>query len=70
MRTNENIHALYAILDYCEEPFLCRRKMQLNFLGEDFDAARCKEMCDNCRKALKVVEVDRTSEAQTILKFV
>lgn len=26
-RKNENVHALYAILDYCEEPYLCRRKM-------------------------------------------
>ena len=40
-RKNENLHALYAILDYCEEPYLCRRKMQLNFLGEDFDETRC-----------------------------
>ena len=26
-RKNENIHALYSILDYCEEPYVCRRKL-------------------------------------------
>ena len=36
-RKNENLHALYSILDYCEEPFTCRRKLQLSFLGEEFD---------------------------------
>lgn len=24
-RKNENVHALYAMLGYCEEPFICRR---------------------------------------------
>jgi bloom syndrome protein len=24
-RKNENLHALYSILDYCEETFVCRR---------------------------------------------
>jgi bloom syndrome protein len=69
-RKNENIHALYAILDYCEEPYLCRRKMQLNFLGEDFNEDRCNKMCDNCRKGLTVVESDRTHEAQLIVRFI
>lgn len=48
-RKNENLHALYSILEYCEEPFICRRKMQLNFLGEEFEDENCKNMCDNCR---------------------
>ena len=42
----------------------------MNFLGEDFDSGKCNQMCDNCRKGLKVVETDRTKEAQSILKFV
>ena len=28
-RKKENLHALYSILQYCEEPHLCRREMQL-----------------------------------------
>ena len=27
VRKNENLHALYSILNYCEEPFICRRKL-------------------------------------------
>jgi superfamily II DNA helicase RecQ len=26
-RKKENLHALYSILEYCEETYLCRRKM-------------------------------------------
>jgi bloom syndrome protein len=49
-RKNENLHALYSILEYCEEPYICRRQMQLSFLGEnDFQAKLCQKMCDNCR---------------------
>lgn len=69
-RKNENLHALYSILDYCEEPFTCRRKLQLSFLGEEFDESKCKRQCDNCKKHLKVVEVDLTEEAIKIVKMV
>jgi bloom syndrome protein len=55
-RKNENLHALYSILDYCEEPYICRRKLQLNFLGEDFDERLCNKMCDNCKQGLVVVQ--------------
>ena len=50
-------------MEYCEEPYLCRRKMQLEFLGEAFDANSCKGMCDNCRQGLKVVEKDYTADS-------
>ena len=26
-RKNENLHALYSMLEYCEEPYKCRREM-------------------------------------------
>ena len=48
-RKNENLHGLYSILEYCEEPYACRRKLQLQFLGEEFDEQKCDKMCDNCR---------------------
>ena len=48
---------------------MCRRKMQLNFLGEEFDEIACKGMCDNCRKSVNVVESDRSKEALTIVKL-
>jgi bloom syndrome protein len=63
IRKNENLHALYSILNYCEEPFECRRKLQLNFLGEEFDSKKCKRMCDNCKKGLHVVKRDVSQDA-------
>lgn len=48
------------MLSYCEEPFLCRRKMQLEYLGEEFDSKVCNHMCDNCRKYLDVEMDDVT----------
>lgn len=35
-RKNENLYALYKMLEFCEEPYLCRRKVLLNYLDEDF----------------------------------
>jgi superfamily II DNA helicase RecQ len=47
-RKNENLHALYKIIEFCEEPYLCRRKVLLNYLSEDFRAQNCNHFCDNC----------------------
>jgi ATP-dependent DNA helicase RecQ len=35
----------------------CRRKFVLHYFGEDFDDARCKGMCDNCKNPKEKVEV-------------
>eukprot|EP00347_Sterkiella_histriomuscorum_P002099 403369477 len=69
-RKNENVHALYSILEYCEEPYYCRRQLQLQFLGEKFDPSKCNKMCDNCRQDLEVYEKSYTREAQTVLRLV
>ena len=69
-RKNENLHALYKILEFCEEPYLCRRKILLNYLGEDFSKKKCNNMCDNCRKGLKVAEIDFTEHARFVVAMV
>ena len=70
LRKNENLHALYSILEYCEDPNICRRKMQLNFLGEKFEPSLCKRMCDNCRTGKVPVNKDYSKESKEILKLV
>lgn len=40
-RKKENLYALYSILSYCEERFECRRKLQMEFLGEKFNKKKC-----------------------------
>ena len=62
-RKKQNLHALYSILEYCEEPFLCRRKMQLQFLGEEFDESNCPRNCDNCKAGFRVTANDLTQQA-------
>ena len=74
MRKNENVHALYNMLGYAEEPNICRRKLQLDYLGErDFNPKSCNQMCDNCqggKKGSKVIYKDVTSEAQKVAELV
>lgn len=66
-RKNENLHGLYSILNYCEELNVCRRQMQLNFLGESFDDKNCNKMCDNCKRPYTFEDLDVTAEAKVIL---
>ena len=44
--------------------------MQLNYLGEDFDPAKCQNMCDNCCKKYKVTEKDASGAAVTIINLI
>ena len=55
------------MLEYCEEPNSCRRKMCIEFLGEKFDAKKCNRMCDNCIKDNEFDSVDVSDEARTVL---
>ena len=69
-RKNENLYALYKMLEFCEEPYLCRRKVMLNYLDEDFRSKQCNTMCDNCKKGLKVAEIDFTEQAKYVVAMV
>lgn len=40
------------------------------FLGEEFNEKQCDQMCDNCRKGLRVIDKNCTQEALKILEFV
>lgn len=41
---------LNKVVEFCENSFLCRRKMQLEYFGEEFDSEKCRKTCDNCIK--------------------
>ena len=58
------------MLEFCEEPYLCRRKVLLNYLDEDFRSKECNNMCDNCVKDLRVAEIDFTDQARIIVSMV
>mmetsp|Transcript_16862 Transcript_16862/g.31928 ORF Transcript_16862/g.31928 Transcript_16862/m.31928 type:complete len:1280 (-) Transcript_16862:2376-6215(-) len=63
------IDQLYGCLRYCENEFLCRRTMQLEFFGERFDRSKCNKTCDNCKAGLEPERRDLTSEAHAILQL-
>ena len=67
--TRKKIDQLYSCLRYCENEFLCRRTMQLEFFGETFDRARCNKTCDNCRNGKRAEKRDMSDLGRTILQL-
>lgn len=67
--TCRKIDQLYTCLRYCENEFRCRRTMQLEFFGENFDKVKCKKTCDNCKSGREAEQRDLTNEALQILEL-
>jgi bloom syndrome protein len=67
--TRKKIDQLYTCLRYCENEFLCRRTMQLEFFGEKFDRAKCNKTCDNCIAGKESEKRDLSNEGLDILKL-
>ena len=44
--------------------------MQLQFLGEAFQARDCRQMCDNCRAHTRAVQNDVTKEAIKLMQCI
>lgn len=65
--TRKKIDQLYTCLRYCENEFLCRRTMQLEFFGEKFDRSKCNKTCDNCIAGRESISRDLSSEGKVIL---
>jgi len=78
LSSNENRHSaniqkklsqLYQCLEYCENQYRCRRTMQLEFFGEDFDKNKCGGTCDNCRAGKVSEQRDMTHSAMEVLSL-
>lgn len=67
--TRRKIDQLYACLRYCEDNFECRRTLQLQFFGENFDPSNCNKTCDNCREGLVAENRSVTNETREILQL-
>ncbi|MBL0356516.1 MAG: DNA helicase RecQ [Chitinophagaceae bacterium] len=50
------------------EGAVCRRKILLSYFGEEYDTARCSNMCDNCNSPKEQIEAK--VEAQQGLKVI
>ena len=65
--TRRKVDQLYKIVQYCEDEFRCRRTMQLEFFGEDFNRSVCKGTCDNCKAGREPEKRNMTEVANSIL---
>ncbi len=51
------------------EGAVCRRKILLNYFGEEYDTKQCTKMCDNCNSPKELIEAKKeTQQALTIIK--
>ncbi len=50
------------------ESSVCRRKILLNYFGEDYNSTQCNCMCDNCKDPKELIEAKE--EAQQALKII
>jgi ATP-dependent DNA helicase RecQ len=50
------------------ESAVCRRKILLNYFGEEYDTKQCTKMCDNCNSPKELIEAK--TEAQQALKII
>lgn len=50
------------------ESAVCRRKILLNYFGEEYDAGQCTNMCDNCNSPKELLEAK--TETQQVLKII
>ncbi|KAJ8664571.1 hypothetical protein QAD02_006233 [Eretmocerus hayati] len=65
---------LYGMVNFCDNLADCRRALQLNYFGEQFDRQLCIEntvsTCDNCRSIDRITLVDVTDDAKALLQMV
>lgn len=50
------------------ESAVCRRKILLNYFGEEYHTGQCTNMCDNCNNPRELIEAK--TEAQQVLKII
>ncbi|MDO9376549.1 MAG: DNA helicase RecQ [Bacteroidota bacterium] len=58
---------IHETVSYAESA-VCRRKILLNYFGEDYDTAHCTQQCDNCNSPKDLIEAK--VEARQVLQIV
>jgi bloom syndrome protein len=64
-----NLTNLNKVVDYCTSETRCRRVMQLEYFGEEFDARRCRKHCDNCMSGGNMMDKDVTNQAKDFINL-
>lgn len=60
---------LSQVVSYCENKVDCRRSLQLQYLGENFDKRLCNGTCDNCRNNAPTEVRDVTAHVNNLLSL-
>ena len=60
-------HLIHETVSYAESA-VCRRKILLNYFGEEYDTNQCNCMCDNCNNPKEMLEAKK--EAQQALQVI
>jgi ATP-dependent DNA helicase RecQ len=58
---------IYETVAYAESS-VCRRKILLNYFGEEYDSGQCNKKCDNCNNPKELIEAK--TEAHQALKVI
>src|SRR6187431_613247 len=58
---------IHETVSYAESA-VCRRKILLNYFGEDYDTGQCTQMCDNCNSPKELIEAKL--QALQVLKII
>jgi ATP-dependent DNA helicase RecQ len=58
---------IHETVSYAESA-VCRRKILLNYFGEEYDTSHCTNMCDNCNSPKELLEAK--AETQQVLKVI
>ncbi|KAH3761171.1 DNA helicase [Pelomyxa schiedti] len=69
-QTDTEKENLNKVIAFCENDVECRRVLQLQYFGEQFDPKLCKGTCDNCQNKASVEIVDVTSIAISLMNIV
>jgi bloom syndrome protein len=66
------LQRLYAMVDFCENEYDCRRVMSLKYFSENFDRAQCNGTCDNCARLNggSIKDEDMTDIAKAAVEIV
>ena len=62
----DNIHRVCA---FCMNEVDCRRKIVLEYFGENFNVNHCNKTCDNCKYVGHKEDKDLTAEAKDLVQL-
>ena len=67
---NHVLDNLNQMVSFCENQVDCRRVLQLQYFGEQFDKSKCNSTCDNCKNGVQGEELEVTDVTKKLILLV